>query len=310
MRNFLIYSPPYSRRWGGTISLHKLCDLINRVGGTAFMHPQIDLIEMNAWNLVEAVDYANRQFYEYMNFDVAAYVNNSGFNTPVRHILADGPYGESWIVVYPEVILGNPVRASNVVRWLLHNPANHTGRIGYGPNELHIRSSVMYDEFHFPSCTLSENILEVMDYDFGLFNTEGVAEVRSGTAYCRKKGSWKTLQHDLTDSILIDDLNQEEIARTFKSVRTFYSYDAHTAYSSLAALCGCDSVVIPDDGVSEAEWLAGGESFGVAYGVENIEKARQTIHLVKPQLQRVLDKTVDSVVAFMNEADSFFSAGR
>ena len=307
MRNFLIYSPAYTRKYGGIISLHKLCHLINSVGGFAYLHPTIDLIEVNALNLAEATELVQAQIYNYENFDFDGYFGGSGLNTPVRHILKDGGYNDDWIVVYPEVTFGNPLRARNVVRWLLHNPGFHSGRINYGQNELHVRFSSLYDEFHYPKSTLSPNCLTVVDFDFNLYNTEGAAEERVGTAYCVRKGFGKPVQHDLDGSVLIDNLSQEEIAKTFKTVKTFYSYDPRTAYSSLAVLCGCDSVVIPDEGVSERDWLAGeDEAFGIAYGAQNIERARRTAHLVKPQLQQIKDRAVENVVTFMNEAEAFF----
>ena len=306
MRNFLIYASPYTRKWGGVISLHKLCHLINEVGGTAFMHPNyLDVVEVNFLNIDAAVEYARSQWNFVQNFDERGYVAPN-LNTPVRHILNDGQYGDDWIVVYPEITAGNPLGAKNVVRWLMHNPGFHTGRISYGQNEFYIRFGEFYDEFNLPSCHSSKNILMLMDYDFDLFNTEGAPLERIGSAYCIKKGAGKPIEHDLTDSVLIDDLEQEEIARVLKSVKTFYSYDTHTAYSQFAVLCGCDSVVIPDPGVPKSECWNGGIPPGVAYGIEEIELARETVHLVKPQMQAIKDSAVEHVKMFMNEADAFF----
>lgn len=277
MRNFVVYAPHYNEMAGGIIALHKLCDLINRLGGTAFLHP-------------------------FHHFGV-----REEFISPVRWMGDDDSYGDNWIVVYPEVIGGNPLKARNVVRWLLHDPGFHTGSIDYGSNELHIRFANYFDEFHWPECTLSDNLLTVVDYNFALFNDDDAAEERRGSAYCVRKGVGKPIQHDLTDSILIDDMSHAEVASVFKRVSVFYSYDTRTAYSKMAVLCGCDSVVIPDDGVTEARWATTEQAaLGVAYGVENIEKARATAHLVKPYCEQLENDSARSVAEFMNEADSFF----
>lgn len=309
MRKFLIYTYPYTRRHGGIISQYKLCHLINQLGGNAFLHPvNVELAEVNALNIAEAVQFAQNQVFDYANFSVEQFLGDSNFNTPVTHIFNDKEYGDDWIIVYPEITFGNPLRAKNVVRWLLHNPGFHNGRINYGTNELHIRFADLFDEFHHPGCKLSDNFLMIMDYDFDMFNLEGAAEDRSGTAYFVRYRWEKPIQHNLEDSVLIDsNTDQAEIARIFKRVKTFYSYDLLTAYSHLAVLCGCDSVVIPDPGISEIEWTPDeNHRLGVAYGLENLEKARGTAHLVKPYLQGIKDRGLADVINFMKEADEFF----
>lgn len=302
MRKFLIYASPYTRKWGGVISLHKLCHLINEVGGTAFMHPNyLDLVEVNFLNIDAAVDYARSQWNFVQNFDERGYVSPR-FNTPVRHIINDGQYGDDWIIVYPEITLGNPLGARNIVRWLLNDPGKLFGRISYGRDEFHIRFHPIFDEFHLPYCRLSENFLTVMDYDFDVYNDDGAPKERVGSAYLIKKGAGKPIEHDLTDSILIDDLEQEEIAEVFRSVKTFYSYDTKTAYSNLAVVCGCDSVVIPDPGVPRPPEMPA----GVAYGIEEIEAARESAHLIKPLLEEIKDSAIPLVISFMEEANAFF----
>lgn len=307
VRNFLIYAPPFTTDYGGIIALHKLCDVINRVGGQGYVHPYLDLIEVNALNIDQAIQFANGQRDEYDHYVKNGFPIHGRFLTPVRHIFEDLEYGDDWIVVYPEITFGNPLRARNVVRWLLHNPGFHSGRINYGMNEFHIRIGDHFDDFSYPGCKLSENFLTVVDINFELYNSSDVASERSGTAYCLRKGWGKTIEHDLSNSILIDGKEQSEIARIFKSVETFYSYDTHTTYSQLAALCGCDVVVVPDVGVTEDQWTIGEEGrYGLAYGVENLEKARSTAHLVEPYLRGLEDRAREHVVSFMAEANAFF----
>jgi len=308
MRKFVIYTYAYTRSTGGIICLHKLCHLINQLGGTAFLHPvNIDVIEVNAVNIVEALRFAEEQRAVYADFKVANFLKDSPFNTPVTHIFDDKEYGDDWIAVYPEVTWGNPLKARNVVRWLLHNPGYHFGRINYGMNELHIRFGEHFAEYRHPGCTLSDNFLTITDYDFGLFNTDGVAAIRSGTAYFKRHSYKGPPQHDLTDSVFIHSgLDATEVARIFKTVKTFYSYDPHTAYSHLAVLCGAQSVVIPDPDRARTDSPVGGRGYGVAYGIENLDEAERTAHLLKPWLQARSDESVESVSAFMKEADEFF----
>ena len=305
MKKFLIFAPHYLENSGGPIALHRLCDIINRNGGIAFIHPLFESYEINIVNHEAEI---NKLTIEKKLFEPSyVFVVNPKYQTPIRHILNDRTYGDDWVVIYPEITFGNPLGAKNVVRWLLHNPGFHTGKIYYGQNEFHIRHNPIFKPFIFPNCKFSDQFLKVVDFNFDIYNTEGVTEQRTGSAYCIRKGNGKQLQHDLNNSVLIDGKSHAEIADIFKRVQTFYSYDTATTYSHLAVLCGCDSVVIPDPGVSETEWRSNIEDrYGIAYGFENIDTARMTAHLVKPMLVEINNDSVNSVLSFITEVNDYF----
>ncbi len=306
MKKFIILAPDYSENFGGPIALHKLCDIINRNNGVAYLHPTFDSYEINMTNFEEVafnVLHQKRLFYSNFSFTV-----NPKYQTPVRHILFDKSYNEDWVAVYPEVTLGNPLNMKNVVRWLLHNPGFHSKKIFYGENEIHFRHNSGFKPFHYPGSKLSDRFLHVVDYDLDLYNDIGASEQRSGSAFCLRKGRDRPIQHDLNGSILIDGKSHAEIAAIFKKVKTFYSYDVNTAYSLLAVLCGCDSVVFPTPGVSEFEWNPDPRfRYGIAYGVDNIAKAKATSHLVKPFLTEMNNDSVNCVIDFIAEVNAYFS---
>ena len=91
---FIIYAPPFDENSGGNVLLHRLCDLLNKEGESAYIR---------LWDMPQP--------------------NNSGiygsFNTPLAKI---SDLSDNTIVVYPEVVSGNPLMAKNVVRWLLYHP--------------------------------------------------------------------------------------------------------------------------------------------------------------------------------------------
>jgi hypothetical protein len=62
----------------------------------------------------------------------------------------------------------------------------------------------------------------------------------------------------------------------------FYSYDEATFYSQFAAICGCLSVVVPGRYRNRQEWTADYQiaRYGIAYGLDDLEHARATQHLV------------------------------
>ena len=134
-----------------------------------------------------------------------------------------------------------------------------------------------------------------------------ISDKRIGTEYCVRKAKNKKIVHDLSNSILIDDMPHEEISKIFKKVEKFISYDEHTTYSYFAALCDCDSIVIPTEGVSEEEWLPNVEDrYGLSYGFENIDSARETRRLLPNFLQQLEERSSLSVIKFLEEIDIFF----
>jgi hypothetical protein len=307
MKKFLIFSPHYDANNGGAIALHKLCDIINRNGGEAYIHPMFNSYEtslLDGEQIFEAIKKEKDLLLE--NF-VA--VVNPHYKTPVRHIFQDQNYDADWIIVYPEIVLGNPLKAKNIVRWFLHNPWFHTGKFYYSRGEFHVRHSPLFKAYAFPECVLAKNTLNVVDFNLDNYNLEGASQNREGTAYCIRKGRGRQLAHDLNNSIRIDGLSHADVARVFKSVKTFYCYDMETAFSQYAALCGCDSVVIPDPDITEEQWrLDARYRYGLAYGEENIEKARATAPLVRPFMQEMEQNSTQQVLNFMDEVYAHFGA--
>jgi len=84
--------------------------------------------------------------------------------------------------------------------------------------------------------------------------------------------------------------------------------DPSTLYSNLVLLCGCQSVVIPSEGISENDWKPNYISYGVAYGFENIPKARDTIPLMREALLLAAAQSQELVRLFVKEVDEYFGA--
>jgi hypothetical protein len=311
MKKILIVAPSYSANNGGSIILHKLCHIINSLGREAYLFPFVDNFELNKFNYKSVL---LRFFKKHLREPFRKFKTIPNLNTPVLKKRPENIATDEWIVVYPEIIFGNPLYAKNVVRWLLHNPGFHNkdnstrGGYFYGSGELYFRIGNWFKDFQHPGSTTSPFFLQIFHYPFHLYNKNDVEVQRSGTAYCIRKGINKKISHDLTDSILIDGLKHEEISKIFKRVKTFISYDPHTTFSYFAALCGCDSIVIPDEGITEEDWVPNEEDrYGVAYGFESIDKARQTANLVFDRFKKFEESSESSVISFLRETDKFFA---
>lgn len=304
MKKFLICSPGYSPNNGGVIALHKLCHLINLAGSKAFIHPFENNFEFNKFNYHKILF---KFFKDQIRSSYKPYKLNLSFNTPLLKDIDSLKNINEWVIVYPEITFGNPLNAKNVVRWLLHNPGFHTGKIYFHPNEMYFKFNSAITEFNFPGSTTSCNELKVIHYPTEHYNQNGSSQNRSGTAFCLRKGSNKKIIHDLNDSILIDGMSHKSVAEIFKQVKTFISYDPYTAYSIFAILCGCQSVVIPDVGVNEEQWYPNPtDRYGISYGFEKIEDAQKTKHLVHEHIIKEQEKSYDNVKKFINECNSFF----
>src|SRR5206468_9783222 len=94
----------YTHRSGGIRALHRLCHLLNEAGYSARLLPnRLDL----------------------------PFATNPAWNTPLH----SGSIGDG-IVIYPEVVSGNPLLARRVVRWALNFPGKLGGDASYAESEM------------------------------------------------------------------------------------------------------------------------------------------------------------------------------
>jgi hypothetical protein len=236
---------------------------------------------------------------------------NPALNTPLLDLsfAKNIENSDDFIVIYPEVVMGNPLKAKNVVRWLLHSPGFHTGNTNYGQNELYFRFSVETPYFSQAGSHTSDQFLTVVHFPTDIYNMLGASQKRHSSAYCMRKGAGKEIIHDLSDSILIDGKSHQEIAEIFKRVKTFYCYDTRTAYYYFSSLCGCETIVIPDDGIDEQEWLPEPSSrVGIRYGINSPKKySQRTPEEVRKFLVQEEGYVSDRVIDCLREIDTHFS---
>lgn len=258
-RNFIIYAPPYRADSGGIIVLHKLCHMLNEQGYKAYIWPD---------RLGTKQTYRKKirnQFFP------KHYKTNPEFNTPVA---TASDLHEQSLVVYAETVMGNPLKAHRVARWLLHKPGFHTGKVDFTSGEL----IFAFDDYCIdPNYFVApDNKLFVLALN-SAYTAKGANE-RKGSCYMLRKGLGRPLIHDLEDSIQVDGLNHEDLASVFRRTKYFYCYDELTLYSQYAALCGCISIVIPEKFKSREEWVKNHpiSKYGIAYGLNDIAHAIET----------------------------------
>lgn len=282
---FVIHTPDFNEDVGGVILLHKLCYMLNDLGYQAVLWPG------DQRPVSKYLRFLNRDRALVLSKDYPAQVIKS-------HELA-----EHDIVIYPEVVRGNPLKHPHVVRWFLHKPGYHTGEIDYGKDELYFFFDSHSDD---PSInTNPDNKLSLLAIHPAYVNR---GEDRSGSCYLVRKGKGKQLVHDLDGSLKIDGLNHEEIANIFNRASVFYSYDEMTMYSQFAALCGCVSVVIPESYKCREDWVAKHpiSRYGIAYGLDDIDHAIQTQHKVREFFKRQEEISIQEIHQFVKKTILFF----
>ncbi|MGL6260681.1 WavQ [Vibrio sp. WXL210] len=302
---FYIYAPSYNENSGGCIALHKLAHILNEeTEHQAYLVPRV-LEKHEFHSLYELLRLFNKR-YKFAR-DKARYKTNPEFNTPVISSISDIEWSSS-ICVYPELTFGNPLKATNVVRWFLHQPGHFRKEVCFATGELYFKYSSGIKDFELYNSKLSTKELKVNHFPLEIYNRENESAERSGTCYMVRKGKHKPFIHP-EGSVCIDGLSHREIAREFKRAEQFISYDDYTAYSKFAVLCGCKSVVVPDENTSIDEWYSDEKDrYGIAYGFsdEQITWANATQDRVLETIEQRQRESVDRVLDFVEECQSYF----
>ena len=173
------------------------------------------------------------------------------------------------IVVYPEEIYGNPLGAKNVVRWLLYYNRYGDDPAAYGPDDQFVAYKIGFND---GKLNPHKRILYVNHFNLDFYRQTNFGE-RSGTCYLIKKGAGRPDIPEEFDGPLIDHLPEREKVRLFNECERFVSYDLQTAYSSIAVLCGCESVLVPEPGKTRADYENEISYDGIAFGTSPEELA-------------------------------------
>jgi hypothetical protein len=271
MINFLIWAPEYSNNSGGIIALHKLADLIAKQGENSFIF-STKTIEGSSAKLVNHTS-------QFHNFTL-----------------------ENTMVVYPEIISGNPFNFKFVTRWLLNTPGVIGGDGIYGENDLVYK----YLEY-FKAPDESKVKGELRTFDLKLDKFINREESRSGECFLVKKGIGKVLDKHKPDSLNLDHyISDDYLVDIFNKKEYFISYDAITFHLQQAVLCGCIPVVIPDEGINREEYLKKSlaNKYGIAYGFDDIERAKETAHLLKGYLESLEEESIGLVKSYIDDCYS------
>lgn len=300
MRKYIIYTPQYHENVGGVIVLHKLCAMLRDQGCEAKIWPigmPCMTGRLSARFILKSLSWKLKNIRKSFG---GAPITWSPYNLDIA-VHADL---EDAIVVYPEIVNGNPLGTDKVVRWLLNRPGVVAGEVSFGPDDLFFFFDEQFNDLKLNP--VSCNHLHILELMRNTYQDTGIKD-RHGTSYMIRKGKGKVLDQHEANSVRIDGMPHQEVAKLFNSCKYFVSYDVYTLYSRYAAMCGCIPVIIPDEGVTKEQWQPKPENrYGIAYGWEDVAWAQQTRQQLLEHLEHVELSNRASVDNFISISQARF----
>lgn len=258
---YYIVAPPYERTSAGIKALYLLCQHINIKG-------------YNAYIVITDGEYAKSKYYNIPPNFIAP-ILNSGV-VEYHKLNCQTP-----IIIYPEVIPGNPLGADCVVRYVMNFPGLLGGDASYNETEIiYAYSSKLAEHV---SCN---DILHIPTVDTSVFYPADIKFPRKGGCFYADK--FKKVHHGKLPIFLKDlveitrgEKNSQtpyEIADLFRKSEVFYVLE-NTALAIEATLCGCPVVFLQNEYLSEiiSSKELGGDGYAWGDSPEQLSRAKKTV---------------------------------
>lgn len=211
------------------------------------------------------------------------------------------------VVVYCEGTIGNPLCARYSVRWMLSELGQNVPH--HYMNSWNQKELVYY--FNTENKIESAPELQGTIYKIlplliipPIFKNMNKTRIKNSWCFSIRKGAHmrKTIiqAHPQNSFEITRHHNHDNLFEIFNHFENFVSYDPLTFLNIMAVLCGCISIVVPMPNMSKTEWLKTTAGYrylsskninfyyGIAYGQEDIEWAKSTIHLAKQQWDDII----------------------
>ncbi|NHQ84003.1 hypothetical protein HA051_20790 [Chromobacterium vaccinii] len=235
-RPYYICAPGFTRTSNGVRAMHLLCHYLNKLGEEAYVFsPETDLKLRTPYLTPDIVE---------------------------RHKATK----RSPIVVYPEVVHGNPLNASAVVRYILNHPGLLGGPKDYPESDMLLfwhQDYVDFAKYSDPSYVFIPSI------DTGIFNNDDNHHDDDRHLTLVYPGRYKHAERDFPElfkdsTVITYDWPQshEELAALLRQGTVVYTF-ANSAIISEALLCGCP-VVIKETVYSKKPEERAGVALGLA----------------------------------------------
>lgn len=294
---FVIVSP--RQKYGGAIVLHAICKYLEQLGYDASIYYS-DANTTKKGLLGKGIYLYRTLLFLWKDLFDDSLESVKGCK---RKLLPF--FSNDTIVIYPESIYGNPLNAKNVVRYFLYFNPYPGDKLAYNNHDLFICYREKFNDWDLNPTGLR---VHCSYFDFELYKRINYGK-REGTCYILRKGKNRKDIPKSFDGPVIDNLSEEQKVQVFNQCEKCISYDTQTAYSGIAAMCGCISIVIPEPGKKRSDYLSEDDIFyGVAYGDSENELrfARDSAEMVRVQYQKEIDEGKIEVEHFAQICGEYF----
>ncbi len=309
---FVIVSPRQTN--GGPIALHALCKWLQELGYDAkiFYIGPFDYRVKYFW--LKWLYFCLKDFVKlFLNFvGTENWKNKQAYLNGFVHESVKGcrrkwlPFvDDNTVVVYPEIVYGNFLHAKNVVRWFLYFNRYPNDNVWYGEKDMFCAYGDICRDF---SITSEWDIFFISYFDLDFYKQYNFGE-RYGTCYIIRKGQDRCDLPKKFNGPIIDKLPEKDKVRIFNECEYCVSYDMYTAYSQIAAMCGCISLKIPELGKTKNDYLDDYPNYyGIAFSFDEIELeyARKTRGLVVDYYREINLRSKKETELFVEKCKSHF----
>lgn len=182
------------------------------------------------------------------------------------------------IIIYPEVVFGNPLEMPFIVRWLLNKP----GVVG-GSEELNDGEMIFTYADYFVPEGMSLPLLKTPLIDRTVFNNDDnpYDKQRQGKVYYAHKyliDGGELTEHVKDARSLCQDveLTRQELAEILRRSELLYCYEASSIIGE-AQLCGCPVAIIPTSYTDKKLGRVEGAGLAPTLSEEDLQHAFETI---------------------------------
>ncbi|WP_417542759.1 glycosyltransferase [Methylophaga thalassica] len=210
------------------------------------------------------------------------------------------------IVIYPEVVHGNPLKAPFVVRWLLNKPGFVDGDDSFNLSECIYTYTHDYvpEGMRFPQLIVPVVNSQIFHNDNNPFDNKREGKCYYANKYLAKGGQL-TEEVKGARSVCQDvRMTHAELADIFRKSELLYCYEP-SAIIREALLCGCPVVMLQNDLLSDnLTYPISGPGIAEAPTTEQIRRARETIHLVAEEEMVFLKFCRNTIQSFIRDTQA------